>query len=495
MEEEIESIIRQQEAKQAAAKQAVGNPAEQWSRQINHTYSNSTRAPLHQSMHTSIQGEQARSNGTNPQFTNWVNPIQWLPNPSPSYQMPSRQEISMFTSQRNGNGNIANNEPYKPNASANSSQPMPKSSFQPAPPMHYNEFRAHRPYTPYENSTIKNTYDSQNMSRPYSSSPFPAPTESAQPRNTHVYPHPTSSTYPAYQHFQMSTPGNYPLYRPLYKQVAQVPIFPVHSKTQHYSANEHKTYAAAAPPSSQMKAKVPVKLSTEKKSKLKTGGAQSSKMSGGPIKLNLTYRDPSISHAGPGDNAIQNGSQAAPGHFNVVNKPTAPKIHSYRTQNTHHLPTPPKASGRPMNKTNHADSSNTDIETSATKRKNGPKKLKLHLPKPRAPPPPLLYPSSYSTQLFDPTLAKPPKDAQPGEIAGIPIFTPTLEEFASFDKFVARIRPFGLAAGIAKVIPPKEWLEANPPIPRQKVESTVIRQGIKQVRLRRNLVTCSLNHL
>ncbi|SMQ54670.1 unnamed protein product [Zymoseptoria tritici ST99CH_3D7] len=44
----------------------------------------------------------------------------------------------------------------------------------------------------------------------------------------------------------------------------------------------------------------------------------------------------------------------------------------------------------------------------------------------------------------------------------IPVFKPTMQQFASFKKFVDRIDSYGMKSGIVKVIPPKEWRDNLP---------------------------------
>ena len=44
-------------------------------------------------------------------------------------------------------------------------------------------------------------------------------------------------------------------------------------------------------------------------------------------------------------------------------------------------------------------------------------------------------------------------------IDGVPIFKPSMMEFANFQYFIDKITKFGFENGIVKVIPPKEWLE------------------------------------
>ncbi|KAJ3176163.1 Lysine-specific demethylase 4B [Irineochytrium annulatum] len=42
---------------------------------------------------------------------------------------------------------------------------------------------------------------------------------------------------------------------------------------------------------------------------------------------------------------------------------------------------------------------------------------------------------------------------------GVPVFTPTMEEFADFYAYVSSIDPVAKSAGLAKIIPPKEWTD------------------------------------
>ncbi|RKF54635.1 hypothetical protein GcC1_210017 [Golovinomyces cichoracearum] len=45
---------------------------------------------------------------------------------------------------------------------------------------------------------------------------------------------------------------------------------------------------------------------------------------------------------------------------------------------------------------------------------------------------------------------------------GVPVFTPSMEEFHDFEKFITAVNPWGMTHGIVKVIPPKEWLDEQP---------------------------------
>lgn len=53
-----------------------------------------------------------------------------------------------------------------------------------------------------------------------------------------------------------------------------------------------------------------------------------------------------------------------------------------------------------------------------------------------------------------------PED-DPGAQRGIPVFKPSMEEFADFENYMNAIECWGAKSGIVKVIPPKEWF-VNP---------------------------------
>ncbi|KAI5782942.1 JmjC domain, hydroxylase-domain-containing protein, partial [Pyronema domesticum] len=61
----------------------------------------------------------------------------------------------------------------------------------------------------------------------------------------------------------------------------------------------------------------------------------------------------------------------------------------------------------------------------------------------------------------------------------IPVFTPTMEQFRNFKKFVDNINHYGMESGIVKVIPPKEWTDALPPLD-EKVKEIKIKNPIEQ---------------
>ncbi|CAI4346480.1 ASN_collapsed_G0010040.mRNA.1.CDS.1 [Saccharomyces cerevisiae] len=46
-------------------------------------------------------------------------------------------------------------------------------------------------------------------------------------------------------------------------------------------------------------------------------------------------------------------------------------------------------------------------------------------------------------------------------IDGVPVFKPSMMEFANLQYFIDEITKFGIENGIVKVIPPKEWLELS----------------------------------
>ncbi|CAI4037980.1 hypothetical protein SMKI_04G3170 [Saccharomyces mikatae IFO 1815] len=60
-------------------------------------------------------------------------------------------------------------------------------------------------------------------------------------------------------------------------------------------------------------------------------------------------------------------------------------------------------------------------------------------------------------------------------IDGVPVFKPSMMEFANFQYFIDEITKFGLENGIVKVIPPREWLEL--------LEGSPPAQSLKSIRL------------
>ncbi|PWN34488.1 JmjC-domain-containing protein [Meira miltonrushii] len=59
------------------------------------------------------------------------------------------------------------------------------------------------------------------------------------------------------------------------------------------------------------------------------------------------------------------------------------------------------------------------------------------------------------------------------DIKGVPVFTPTWEEFKDFYSYCSRIDAWGMRSGIVKIIPPKEWTGSLPSLDgRQNGESS-----------------------
>ncbi|KAJ9106759.1 hypothetical protein QFC19_003072 [Naganishia cerealis] len=63
---------------------------------------------------------------------------------------------------------------------------------------------------------------------------------------------------------------------------------------------------------------------------------------------------------------------------------------------------------------------------------------------------------------------------------GIPIFRPSMEEFADFEGYMERIAPWGHRSGIVKVIPPKEWTKSLPRITAEQLQHVKIKGAIQQ---------------
>lgn len=66
------------------------------------------------------------------------------------------------------------------------------------------------------------------------------------------------------------------------------------------------------------------------------------------------------------------------------------------------------------------------------------------------------------------------KDAETEKIAdtiepahwddGVPVFKPTMADFADFQEYMTKVNPYGMQTGIVKVIPPQEWRDQQPPL-------------------------------
>lgn len=66
-------------------------------------------------------------------------------------------------------------------------------------------------------------------------------------------------------------------------------------------------------------------------------------------------------------------------------------------------------------------------------------------------------------------------------VDGVPVFRPAWEEFKDFMGYMEKIRPHGMASGIVKVIPPREWLDRAGREPREDLLREVrIRNPIQQ---------------
>lgn len=62
---------------------------------------------------------------------------------------------------------------------------------------------------------------------------------------------------------------------------------------------------------------------------------------------------------------------------------------------------------------------------------------------------------------------------------GVPVFFPTMAQFKDFAKFIRDIEPYGMETGIAKVVPPKEWVDKLPKLD-EHVKSIKIKNPIMQ---------------
>ncbi|EEB88006.1 hypothetical protein MPER_14414, partial [Moniliophthora perniciosa FA553] len=62
---------------------------------------------------------------------------------------------------------------------------------------------------------------------------------------------------------------------------------------------------------------------------------------------------------------------------------------------------------------------------------------------------------------------------------GIPVFKPTMDEFRDFETYMKKVERWGMYSGIIKVIPPKEWKDALPPLKNQ-LSNVKIKTPIEQ---------------
>ncbi|BGP04024.1 hypothetical protein NBRC10513v2_007764 [Rhodotorula toruloides] len=97
------------------------------------------------------------------------------------------------------------------------------------------------------------------------------------------------------------------------------------------------------------------------------------------------------------------------------------------------------------------------------------------LPRPR--------PSYYYDADYDPgTTAGKKKRHRRGGFKGVPVFEPSMEDFAAnggFYGYVKRIEKYGLRSGIVKVVPPKEWSDSLKPVD-QPLRDIRLRDAIEQ---------------
>ncbi|KAI9816336.1 MAG: hypothetical protein M1832_005093 [Thelocarpon impressellum] len=73
-------------------------------------------------------------------------------------------------------------------------------------------------------------------------------------------------------------------------------------------------------------------------------------------------------------------------------------------------------------------------------------------------------------------------DIEPDHYYGggkIPVFKPTMDQFRSFKKFINKIDRFGMKSGIVKVVPPKEWRDALPPLD-ERIKGIRVKNPITQ---------------
>ncbi|KAL7933354.1 hypothetical protein V8C35DRAFT_304102 [Trichoderma chlorosporum] len=72
-------------------------------------------------------------------------------------------------------------------------------------------------------------------------------------------------------------------------------------------------------------------------------------------------------------------------------------------------------------------------------------------------------------------------DVQPDHWSSgnVPVFRPTMDQFKDFKRFMTKVDNYGMRSGIIKVIPPAEWLDAQPPLD-DLVKQIRVREPIKQ---------------
>ncbi|KAK5997800.1 DNA damage-responsive transcriptional repressor RPH1 [Cladobotryum mycophilum] len=61
----------------------------------------------------------------------------------------------------------------------------------------------------------------------------------------------------------------------------------------------------------------------------------------------------------------------------------------------------------------------------------------------------------------------------------VPVFRPTMDQFKDFKVFMEKVDNYGMKSGIIKIIPPKEWKDAQPPL-EDLIKQVRVREPIKQ---------------
>jgi hypothetical protein len=63
----------------------------------------------------------------------------------------------------------------------------------------------------------------------------------------------------------------------------------------------------------------------------------------------------------------------------------------------------------------------------------------------------------------------------------VPIFYPTYDEFENFSSYISKIESYGAhQIGLAKVVPPKEWIARNMGYKQKSIDDTMVENPIKQ---------------
>ncbi|CZS88635.1 related to regulator of deoxyribodipyrimidine photo-lyase PHR1 [Rhynchosporium graminicola] len=62
---------------------------------------------------------------------------------------------------------------------------------------------------------------------------------------------------------------------------------------------------------------------------------------------------------------------------------------------------------------------------------------------------------------------------------GVPVFKPTMEEFVDFTRYMGAVNKYGMRTGIVKVIPPAEWVAAQPRLD-EAIKTVRVKEPIKQ---------------